>query len=469
MLRTALASIALSLALSAWSQANEPGDLETFVAERFAASLSPGAAVAVVRDGKVVFAKGLGKADLENDLPVTPETVFRIGSVTKPFTATIVMQLVGEGKLTLETKARDVLPELPEAWSEVTVRQLLDHTSGIPSYTDLEAFFPEWSMRPTTPRGVLDLVKDLPLAFAPGTDWAYNNTAYVLLGLLVEKVEGRPFAESLQARILGPLEMGSTVFTTGNSLVPKRARGYTRSEGKPVNASYLDMVWPYSAGSMESTVLDLAKLDAALYGEGLLPQATLATMWTEAKPGGKGHGYGLGWAVGDANGTRIVEHGGGINGFVCSFRRCPEKRLTVVVLLNTDSADPSAFASAVMGFVEPSLKAPEPESQPDADPAATADARALFEALRAGTLDEGRLTEEFAREFPAATRARAATQLQSLGEIEAFTFLREDEEGEARVRQYDVRLGALTLRLKITTRPDGKVTGINAVPRGSSS
>lgn len=417
-------------------------------------------AVAVVQGGKVVFAKGYGSADLENDVAMTAEHVFRIGSVTKPFTAILVMQLVREGKLTLDQPVREVLSDLPAAWSAVTVRQLLNHTSGIKSCTSLPNFM-ELSRKPVTPEGVVATVRDEPLDFDPGTGWAYNNTGYVLLGMLVEKVEGRSFAESLRNRVTGPLGMEQTYFLSDADIVPKRARGYSLRAGATAHAPFLDMGWPFSAGAMESTVLDLAKWDAALYGDKLLPQDTLETMWTRTRlPNGEEKGYGLGWAMDEANGSRIVQHSGGIHGFLSIVRRAPEKRLTVIVLVNSDSAAPEGLAEDLMGFFDPSLAPPVTKAEEDRDPEATALDRKMFVDLLSDRLEDSAFTDETAKFITADRRRAAAAQFRSRGELKAFEFLSARSAPGATVREYRATLGKTRLKVTVVREPGGRISGL---------
>jgi CubicO group peptidase (beta-lactamase class C family) len=153
----------------------------------------------VVKDGRVVYAKAFGYADLENDVPATPQSVYRMGSITKQFTATMIMQLVHEGKLTLDTTAISVLPDLPKPWEKITVRELLNHTSGLKNYTAVEGIFDDAALKPTTPAGILKTVANDPLDFPSGTKWSYSNTGYEVLGMLIEKLDGRSYEACMPA------------------------------------------------------------------------------------------------------------------------------------------------------------------------------------------------------------------------------------------------------------------------------
>ena len=177
------------------------GDVDYFLKEQIAKKVSPSISVAIVKNGLVVYAKAFGYADLENDVLATPQSVYRIGSITKQFTATMIMQLVGEGKLKLDQPIRSVLTDTPETWSKVTVRELLNHTSGIKSYTEVKGLFDDAALKPTTPAGILKTVEMDPLDFPPGTAWHYDNSGYEVLGMLIEKLDGR--ARILRRSMLG--------------------------------------------------------------------------------------------------------------------------------------------------------------------------------------------------------------------------------------------------------------------------
>ena len=292
--------------------------------------------VLVAEKGKVILRKGYGMANMEWDIPNQPDTKFRIGSVTKQFTASLIMQLVEEGKIKLDSKMTEYLPKYrKETGDKVTVHQLLNHTSGIPSYTGLPGFFANESRNPYS---VDDFVKKFAsgdLQFEPGTKFSYNNSGYFLLGAIVEKVTGKTYADVLSKRILKPLGMSETGYDTHAPILKKRARGYQKSPDGFVNAPYLDMGLPYAAGSMYSTVEDLYKWDRALYGTKILSAKSKALMFT---PGLSNYGYGFDirdrkiGKTGKKN--KAISHGGGINGFNCLFTRLVDQDHLIVVLDN---------------------------------------------------------------------------------------------------------------------------------------
>lgn len=315
---------------------------------------SPGLSIAVIRAGRdtLVF-QGYGKADIENDVPATPATVYRIGSITKQFTAAAVMRLVEKGSVRLGDSIGKYLPNLPKAWRQVRVRQLLNHTSGIPSYTDLgESWARRWGEH-MSPDTLVALTANKPMDFAPGTGWRYDNTGYVLLGMLLEKVSGRPYAAYLDSTMFKPLGLGSTLYCDRAPLIPHRARGYQRDGKSFTNAPYLDMSQPYAAGALCSSVGDLARWNRLLATGKVVSPASYAQMTTPEGTAGLNH-YGFGLVRGALGSHIVIEHGGGIHGFITSNAYFPNDSLSITVLTNALPSDPDALldniARAVFGL-----------------------------------------------------------------------------------------------------------------------
>jgi CubicO group peptidase (beta-lactamase class C family) len=292
--------------------------------------------ILVAEKGKVVYAKGLGLANMEWSIPNQPDTKFRIGSITKQFTAALILQLVEEGKLKLDGKITDYLTDYrKDTGDRVTIHHLLNHTSGIPSYTS-RPDFRTTIMR--NPYKVADFVKQLTsgdLEFEPGSKFIYNNSGYILLGAIIEKVTGKSYETVLAERILKPLGMTNSGYDSTSPLMPKRASGYEKRPSGYVNAPYLDMSLPYAAGSLYSTVEDLYKWDQALHEGRILSAESRKLMFT---PGLSNYGYGI-RITDETMGkselkTRIIGHGGGINGFNSLLTRAVDKGQTVVILDN---------------------------------------------------------------------------------------------------------------------------------------
>ncbi len=294
-------------------------------------------AVLVSENGKVIFKKGYGLANMEWNIPIEADTKFRLGSITKQFTSMLILQLVQEGKIKVDGKLTDYLPDYrKDTGDRITIHQLLNHTSGIPSYTGLPNFFQDVSRNPYS---VSDFVKKFTsgdLEFEPGTKWNYNNSGYFLLGAIIEHVTGKPYEQVLKERIFDPIGMKNTGYDHHDTILAKRAAGYERRPGGIVNAAYLDMSLPYAAGSLYSTVEDLYLWDQALYTDKLLSPQLKELLF---KPGMSNYAYG--WVVRKAplgaqdEQVTIIEHGGGINGFNTLITRMPESKNLIVLLNNT--------------------------------------------------------------------------------------------------------------------------------------
>lgn len=323
-----------------------PAAFEKVLKESFVAD-KPGAAVIVIKDGRTVFRKAVGMADMEMGVPLQPDMVFRLGSITKQFTAASILILAEEGKLSLQDRIEKHLPGYPTQGHVITVEHLLTHTSGIQSYTGIPGWMTSKILAPMTVTELVDGFKKEPMQFAPGERWVYNNSAFVLLGAIIEKVSGKTYETFVNERIFAPLGMSSSYYGSTEPIIPKRVPGYTEDGGKVRNAGYLSMTQPYAAGSLSSTVDDLAKWDAALYTEKILKKASLEKAWTPfVLKSGERTKYGYGWGLGTLRGRRSIEHGGGIFGFSTYALRLPEERVYVAVLCNSDSplTDPGFVA-----------------------------------------------------------------------------------------------------------------------------
>ncbi|HVG43246.1 MAG TPA: serine hydrolase, partial [Longimicrobium sp.] len=280
---------------------------------------------------------GWGKADLENDVAATEHSVYRIGSVTKQFTAAAVMQLVEQGKVRLTDSIGAHLPTLPAAWRGVTVRQLLNHTSGIPSYTNIG---PAWTRRwgeEMSPDTLVALTAALPMWFPAGSSWRYDNSGYVVLGMLIEKVAGRPWATDIEERFIKPLGLTETLNCMAAPVVPRRVHGYESNGTGWVNTPYLAMSQPYAAGALCSSVADLARWNRALHKGQVVSPASYALMTTpEGAAVEQKYGFGLG--RGTVDGREMITHNGGINGFISSNAWVPAADLSITVLTNSGAA-----------------------------------------------------------------------------------------------------------------------------------
>jgi CubicO group peptidase (beta-lactamase class C family) len=302
-------------------------------------------AILVARDGKVIAAKGYGMADVENDVPNTPETKFRLGSLTKQFTSASIMLLQERGKLSVQDPVCKYVAPCPEAWQPVTIHHLLSHTAGVPNFTA----FPDYKKTMREPVNAESLVarfRDRPLDFKPGEDWRYSNSGYALLGYVIEKISGESYENFLRKNIFEPLGMTNTGYDHPEEIVKRRARGYAPRGDGLVNAAYIDMTIPFAAGGLYSTVGDLYLWDQALHGGKLLKKPSLDAMLTPVR---NKYGYGLG--IDKIFGRPMAGHSGGIEGFATSIIRFTDDRATFIVLSNNEAARPQRVAGDLAAIV----------------------------------------------------------------------------------------------------------------------
>ena len=308
---------------------------------------APGASVVVIRDGQVVVRRAYGMADRERHVAATPETDYRLASVSKQFTAMAVMLLAKDGRLRYDQPVRDFLPELPAATRAVTVRHLLNHTSGLLDYEDL---IPETRTAQLDDRDVLTLLgsKDS-MYFVPGTQYRYSNSGYVLLGIIVARVSGMTFPDFLRTRIFAPLGMSATVaHVEGSNTVPHRAYGYSPRGGSFVQTDQSVTSATLGDGGIYTNVDDMVRWDQALYGTRLADAATLQLATTPPQlPAGAETLYGFGWFVDSYRGEKRWRHTGETSGFKNAIQRYPDRHLTIVILTNRSSGEPAAIAERI--------------------------------------------------------------------------------------------------------------------------
>ncbi len=360
-----LASVTLFCSLSLSAQVAQPSaeafaELDARIHAHLEENNIPGGLVAVASKGEMVHLKTYGMANVELSVPVSQDTVFEIGSVSKQFVSAAAMLLVQKGQLNLDDAIHTYLPTLPSEWLGVTVRQLLTHTSGIPDYEEIRSY-DVYRFR-LTPEEVIRIAHSRPMDFAPGTGWYYSNTGYFLLSMLVERIEGRPLGQVLESRIFGPLAMTQTRLADPEAIIPNRASGYwVNKAGELINRMPTETSSTLGAGGLLSSARDLAKWDHALYGDDLLSAESKKTMWTSTPlPDGEDVGYGFGWNVRDYEGLRSQSHSGQVAGFVTSFSRFPEQEISVIVFLNRYRVSSHRLKVAVLHTFLPEL-GPIPE------------------------------------------------------------------------------------------------------------
>lgn len=339
--------LAIVLLLMTWSAdlaaADQNDAIDQYVRSEMEKHHIPGLALLVSQDGRPVRTQGYGMANVELQVAVKPETLFQSGSVGKQFTATAVMMLVEEGKVSLDDPITRFFPGAPATWKQVKVRHLLSHTAGFKDYPQDFNFRKDY-----TEDEILTIIEGIPLAFTPGTKWSYSNLGYATLGILIHKVTGKFYGDFLRKRIFQPLDMTTTRIISEADIIPNRAAGYRLVKGELKNQEWVaPMINTTADGSLYFSILDLAKWDAALYTEKLLKRSSLEEMWTVAQLSdgqpNSGH-YGFGWFLENKNGHRVIGHGGSWQGFKTHISRYVDDKLTVVVLINQADAEPGPIA-----------------------------------------------------------------------------------------------------------------------------
>jgi CubicO group peptidase (beta-lactamase class C family) len=350
--------------------ADQLGKIDQYVSAEMAKERIPGAEVGIYHRGQILLAKGYGLADVELNVPVKPETLFQSGSVGKQFVSAAVMMLVEEGKVSLDDSITKYFPDAPASWKPILIKNMLSHTSGLAEYeTDARTgpSGPFYLRLDFTEEQLLKKIEALPIDFPVGTNWAYRNTNYVLLGIMIHKVTGMFYANYLAEKIFKPLGMTSTRLISDADIIPNRSSGYEIHGNKLQNQEWVSPTFNSTAdGALYFNVLDLAKWDGALYGTTLLKQSSLDRIWTiyplnDGKPN-PAH-YGFGWEINTMNGHKVIEHGGAWQGFTCDISRYVDDNLTVVVLTNLDAGHsrPERIAHQVAGLVNPALMPPPPK------------------------------------------------------------------------------------------------------------
>ncbi len=300
----------------------------------------------IAQAGTILVDKGYGFADRAKQLPNTPQTKFRLGSLTKQFTALAILQLQAQGKLNVQDPICKYLTDCPPTWQAQTIHHLLTHTSGIPDLTH----FPDYERTknmPSAPAQTIARFKDKPLDFQPGAKWDYSNSNYIVLGVIIERASGQAYEQFLQEDIFIPLQMTNSGYEHDKTLL---ATGYAN---RTAEADPIDMSIPFAAGGLYSTVEDLYRWDQALYTEKLLPASLRNQMFTPfaAIPDSGGMSYGYGWIIGQQFNQPVLSHNGGIEGFVSSINRFPSKKVTIIMLANQQDVNPNALITSLASIV----------------------------------------------------------------------------------------------------------------------
>jgi len=421
----------------------------------------PGISLAVIKDGQVILAKGYGLANVEHHVPTKPETIFQSGSVGKQFTATAVMMLVEDGKLSLDDKISKYFGDAPAAWQNITVRHLLTHTAGTTDYPSDFDF-----RRDYTEAEMLKRAETIPLAFQPGEKWSYSNLGYVVLGILIHKVSGKFYGDFLQERIFQPMGMSTARIISEADIVPNRSGGYVLVNGELKNQQWVSPTLNTTAdGALYLTVWDMAKWDAALYTEKLLHKASLDQMWTPVKLNdGKTQPYGFGWGLGEVRGHHLIEHGGAWQGFKSHIARYVDDKLTVVVFANLAQANPARIAHGIAALYNPDLAPVPPAAIEDKEPDVTALAKKVWQQLVDGSLDSQLFDTEAWLEISRNVNT-ARDFLNSLGPINSMELIEHSTQDVKRLYRYRLKFASIDLVYAVVLTKEGKIAGLRLQPQ----
>ncbi len=442
----AVALHAQPTALLTDQQKSEIDDIARKVMEK---SGIPSASLAVVTGGKL-YAQAYGQARLEPALVATTAMPYSIGSISKQFTAALIVMLQEQGKLSLDDKVRKWLPDLTQA-SEISIRQILSMTSGYQDYWPQDYVMP-MMLKPTTADQVLNGWARKPLDFEPGTKWQYSNTNYVIAGLIVEKVSGKPLYELLQEKVLRPLGMSSALNIDAKPLGTGDPLGYFRYALGPLRPAPEEGAgWMFAAGELAMTPADLAKWDISVMNESLLKPASYLAMETDTVlKNGLGTHYGLGMSVTSVRNHRVLGHGGEVSGFTASNTVLPDDKFAVVVATNQDAVSAaSAIGRQVMNAYLNSLNA--------ADPKQDALVRKVFDDLRQGKIERSLFTDNANFYFSEQAVKDYANSLAPLGEVQSFRQTANSLRGGMTHMSYEVKLKEKTVGINIYQMPDGRL------------
>jgi D-alanyl-D-alanine carboxypeptidase len=422
--------------------------VDSIVRQALQSSGAPSASVAVVQDGRLAYAQAYGQAQLDPAVSARPDMRYSIGSISKQFAAAAILLLQQDGKLSLDAPVSRFLPDLTRA-GEVTIRQLLSHTSGYQDYWPQD-YVPPFMLDSVAASSILGRWAKIPLDFDPGTRWQYSNTNYVIAGVIVERVSGMPFFEFLRTRILAPLGMQSVVNIDLGRLPQSDPTGYMRYALGPLRPAPKEgKGWLFAAGELAMTAADLAKWDIALMNQSLLTPASTRALETETPlKNGVGTGYGLGVNVSMNDDRRVLTHGGEVSGFTASNQVYPDDHAAVIVLVNQDAV---SVAGAIAQRVGSLLFATA-----DANTSSRADrARGIFEGLQHGTIDRSLFTANANAYFSGQAVADFAASLGPLGAPQAFFQVGQQLRGGMVLRVYRVTFAERALRVWTFEMPDG--------------
>jgi CubicO group peptidase (beta-lactamase class C family) len=458
--------VLMSITFSVLAMAQNIADVDAVVQKLINAKAIPGAGIAVVRDGKIILAKGYGTADAEAGTMANEKTAYQIASVTKQFTAAGIMLLVEDGKVKLDDALGKYVSDVPEKWRGVTVRQLLNQVSGIPNYTAGGKLVSE---KTYTQAEILGLVRDIQPEFEAGTKWQYSNTNYFLLGMIIEKASGKSYPDFMRERIFKPLGMNSTAVNKSGLKIENAALGYNLEKGNWQKAKLDHPSQPYAAGAIVSTAEDMAKWALAVSAGKILKKSSWSEIWLPAKlSDGKSTDYGFGWSIRKIGETNYIGHSGGISGFASFIAHFPNDNLSVVVMLNNAGRVAQSLAFDIAGLYLPKVNAvlaaqraeKNAAAIEDTDPATTKFLRETFEKMITGDVDQNLFSSQMQKIlFPNAIN-QLKPFLSSQGAIKAFDLITSETTPSLKRRVYRVTFESDTkVNLTFTINAEGKIAG----------
>ncbi len=408
---------------------------------------APSVSVAVVRGGEIVYAKAFGKADMERDRAADSSTRYAVGSISKQFTTAALLLLEQQGKLSLDDTVSKYFPELTRA-REITIRELLSHTSGYEDYAPQDYIIPEWT-KPISPREIMDRWGKKPLNFDPGTRWQYSNTNYVIAGEIFQKISGQPLVDVLRANIFGPLGM-----TSAGDIVdhrPADAVAYTRyALGPPRPVAREGAGWMFAAGELAMTPSDLARWDIAFLEKKILSPQSYEEFTREVKlKDGKPTHYALGLQVGELNGTAMISHSGEVSGFLAINTLFPTKGVAIAICSNEDGISLIGPLSRQIALLVLGEQAPESDRE-------IAQVRGILEGLQRGQIDRALFTSDANSYFNDAVLRDYRNSLEGIGKLQTVSKTSEQLRGGMTHRSYRAQFEKKTVLLNIYVMPDGK-------------
>ena len=459
-LLTSFASVVLLFVTPCPAQQSISARIDTYIKSEMQRQQIPGISLAVVRNGKIALLKSYGFSNLEHRIPVKPETVFQSGSIGKQFTASAVMLLVEEGKLSLDDKISKYLADVPEGWKGITVRHLLTHTAGMGEYpSDFD------TRRDLTEDEYFNLIKSVPLNNPPGAKWDYSNLGYVTLGILIHKVTGKFYGDLLAERIFKPLGMTTTRVISEADVIPNRAAGYRLVNNELKNQEWVSPSTNTTAdGSLYFTILDLAKWDAALYTDHPLQQSSLAQMWAPVRLNdGARKGYGFGWHTDQIHKRRLVFHGGAWQGFKSYIVRFPDDQLSIIWLANSWENRDFKLTRGLISIFYPEFSLPAVPPIEDKEPKVTAAIRTALLQIARGKADPKLFTSSAHAELFPDQLKHFGEMLNSLSLPIAIIYTNElveqREQSGARTYRYALHDLGKTLFCTADLTAEGKISG----------